>query len=101
MTPERIGIFTAALFATKPLKTFGILLVVAAFVGKFALVKIALLVYAILVIKTASDPEFGRLALAEADYVRGDRRELPQSGSEAALSGKYLELSRRAHKSLE
>ncbi|MBI3890291.1 MAG: hypothetical protein HY303_02025 [Candidatus Wallbacteria bacterium] len=105
MSPEKIGIFTAALFAGKNLKRLGILLAVAAFVGHgggWMLAKIALLVYAISVIKTAADPAFGRAALDEAAYVRGERRTLPAAAGQSAtsLKGKYLDMQRRARTAL-
>lgn len=102
MTPEKIGIFTAALFAGKNLKVLGILMAVAAFTGSFMLVKVALLVYAIMAIKTAADPDFGRKALEEAAYVRGERKTLPASGGKTAtkLQGRHLEMQKRARASL-
>lgn len=97
MTPQQVGAFAAACFEGKNLRVVGILMAVALFAGNWMVAKVALLVYAILVVKTATDPAYVRKSADEAAYVRGEVRGTKLPGSTGArLRGKHLAAAKRA-----
>lgn len=99
MSPQDVGVLTAALFAKRNL---GWLIVLGLSVVLFRplLIGVAAVIYGVRVASTYKDPAFRRQALDEAAYVRGDTKVPPvRAGTgpaRARLEGRYLELRNRA-----
>ncbi len=103
MSPDKVGVITAALFAPRNLKAGLVMLGVSFVSGSAIILAIGAAIYGVLVMKTAIDPEFERKALAEASHVRGEggRTARLGGGQTVRLKGQYLEMKKKADGLLE
>ena len=96
MSPEDVGVLTAALFAKRNLGWL-IFLGISVVIFKPLLIGIAAVIYGAKVASTYKDPAFRRQSRDEAAYVRGETKTPVGAGpARARLEGRYLELRNRA-----